>query len=168
MKFLAKLPILKKKLPAVVEKHKDSYIEIDENIKQFRTTPLRFILVTFLQYVTRVLEGLEYFAILYYFTGGAGTLIDGILIMGVASLVGNLLWIIPMQTSTREFGMVLALSFLTCIAGLPLDELAVQIGLVYRVREFLFILFGISLVMFGKKGKKFPEKPKDIEENEQK
>lgn len=163
MKWLSKLPILRRKLPAVVEKNKESYIEIDENIKKFRTTPVRFIVVIAIQYLTRVLEGVEYFAILYYFTGGAGTVFDGILIMGVASLVGNILWIIPMQTSTREFGMILALSFLMCTQGLPLDELAVQIGLVYRVREFLFILFGILLVIFGKRGKKYKEDEQKIE-----
>ena len=168
MKFLSKLPILRKKLPAVIEKNKESYLEIDENIKQFRTTPLRFIGVTLLQFVTRLLEACEYFALFYYFTGGKGNLFDGILIMGVASLVGNLLWIIPMQTSTREFGMILALGFVINRVGLPSDnlsELSLQIGLIYRIREFLFILFGISLVMFGKRGKKYPEKVKENKEN---
>ena len=166
MKWLSKLPILRKKLPVVVEKNKESYIEIDENIKKFRTTPVRFVVVIALQYLTRILEGLEYFAILYYFTGGEGTIFDGILIMGVASLIGNIIWIIPMQTSTREIGMVFALSFLMCTQGLPnneLAELAVQIGLVYRVREFLFILFGILLVAFGKRGKKYKEDEQKIE-----
>ena len=67
MRLLAKIPFLKKKLAPYVEKHKESYIEIDDNIRAFRNKTWRFIAVMLLQYTTRLLEALEYFLILYYF-----------------------------------------------------------------------------------------------------
>lgn len=156
MRFLCKLPILRKKLTPVVEKNKDSYIEIDDNIREFRNSPGRFILALGLQYTTRLLEALEYFLLFYFFVRTAGistNFFDGVLIMGIASLVGNILFIIPMQAATREGGMTIALSFL-----ITSDELiktaGVGIGLVYRIREFIFILSGIVMVLVGRRGKK--------------
>lgn len=162
MRFLAKLPLLRKKLAPYVEKKKDSYIEIDDNIREFRNTPVRFTVALLMQYATRILEAVEYFLLFAFFIkkfnvpmDAAATVWDGILIMGVASLIGNILFIIPMQAATREGGMALALGFLmTGTAETFIGDVGVGIGLVYRIREFLFIVAGIIMVLIGKRGKK--------------
>lgn len=155
MKFLCKLPLIGKKLTKVVEKNKDSYIEIDNNIREFRNTPLRFTVSLLIQYVTRLLEALEYFLLFYFFVRNFGisvSFFDGVIIMGVASLIGNILFVIPMQAATREGGMTLALAFL--VGTKEIGTTAVGIGLIYRIREFLFIVAGIIMVLVGKRGKK--------------
>lgn len=156
MKFLCKLPLLKKKLIPVVEKNKESYIEIDNNIREFRNSPVRFIAALTLEFSTRLLEALEYFLLYWFFVRTTGVpvhYVDGILIMGIASLVGNILFIIPMQASTREGGMAFALAFLLA-SDEAIKTAGVGIGLIYRLREFIFIVFGIILVLVGRRGKK--------------
>jgi len=165
MRFIAKLPLLRKKMTKVVEKNKDSYIEIDDNIREFRNSPVRFIIALSLQYFTRLLEAFEYFLLFWFFARNFGItahFIDGIMIMGIASLIGNILFIIPMQAATREGGMTLALGFIVTAKD-AINDIAVGIGLLYRIREFIFIVVGIILVLVGKRGKKVF--PKEIDES---
>ena len=152
MRLLAKIPLLKKKMAPYVEKHKDSYIEIDDNIRAFRNKTWRFISVMAIQYTTRLLEALEYFLILFYFAGSKNYF-DGLLIMSTASLMGNLLFIIPMQAGSRELGTQMALSFVLGPEAIEKGILG-PLGIVYRFRELLFIVIGIVLVLAGRKYKK--------------
>ncbi len=154
MRLLAKIPLLKKKLAPYVEKHKDSYIEIDDNIRAFRNKTWRFIAVLLLQYSTRLLEALEYFLILFYLVpnGTAVNYFDGLLIMSTASLMGNLLFIMPMQTFSREFGTQMALDV---VIGVTAREVIIApLALIYRFRDLTFIIVGIILVLTGRKYKK--------------
>lgn len=165
MKFLAKIPLLRRKMKPLVEKNKDSYMEIDNNIRAFRSEGWRYWTVILLQYSSRLLEAFEYFLILRYFAG-AGTVsyFDGILVMSTASLVGNILFIIPMQAGSREFGTQLALSFIGVASGV-----FAQMAIVYRLRELVFIVFGIILVLIGRKYKSHEavmEEIKQIDEAE--
>lgn len=156
MRLLAKIPLLRKKLAPYVEKHKDSYIEIDDNIRAFRNKTWRFTAVLLLQYSTRLLEALEYFLILFYVCLSLNIHVnyfDGLLIMSTASLMGNLLFIIPMQAGSRELGTQMALSFVLGPEATQLGILA-PVGLIYRFRELTFIIIGIILVLTGRKYKK--------------
>ena len=155
MRLLAKIPLLKKKLAPYVEKHKESYVEIDDNIRAFRNKTWRFISVMLLQYSTRLLEALEYFLILYYFVpvGISVNYFDGLLIMSTASLVGNLLFFIPMQAGSRETGTDIALSFVLQSETI-VKNVSMNLAIVYRIRELIFIIVGIILVLAGRKYKK--------------
>ena len=88
--------------------------------------------------------------------------------MGLASLIGNILFIIPMQAATREGGMALALGFLLT-SEVAIKEVGVGIGLLFRIREFIFIVAGIIMVLIGRRGKKQfpPEKEKEPEKVEE-
>ena len=170
MRLLAKIPLLRRKLHPYVEKHKDSYIEIDDNIRAFRSKTWRFIAVLLLQYSTRLLEALEYFLILYYFAGSKNYF-DGLLIMSTASLMGNLLFIIPMQAGSRELGTQMALNIV--LGEEATASVLAPLGIVYRFRELIFIVVGIILVLTGRKYQKPPVKEEvveppyiDIKENE--
>lgn len=159
MHFLSKLPLLRRKLKPYVEKHKESYIKIDDNIRAFRAKKWRFFSVLALQYISRLLEGLEYFLILFYFTRGVSNIppinyFDGLLIMSTASLMGNILFIIPMQAGSRELGTQMALNIVLGEGATAL--VLAPLGLVYRFRELIFIVVGIFLVLAGRKYKKAP------------
>ena len=145
MAFLTKLPFLKKPMRKVYDKNVASYLEIDNNIRAFRATRLRFWTVFALQYLTRLLECAEYFLIFRYL-GQEIDIFGGILILTMASLIGNLIFFIPMQAGSREGGMAMSLALLGINSGY-----GVQGGLIYRARDFICIVIGIALIMFDKK-----------------
>ena len=147
MRFLTKLPLIGKKLVPLVEKNKNTFIEIDNLINSFHRDWFRFFVVLIIQYGTRLLEALEYFLIIKFFISGVGSITywGGLLVMSTCSLVGNLLFIIPMQAGSREGGMALALHFLYEEDGL-VSTLALPVGIVYRLREFTCTLIGIIMV----------------------
>lgn len=151
MRFLAKIPLIRRKLKPAVEKNKESYIEIDNNIRDFRSQGWRYFAVMGIEFFTRLLEALEYFLLLLFFTQGTTPVVnffDGLLIMSTASLVGNILFFIPMQAGSRELGTQIALSFLGVNTGV-----FAQMAIVYRLRELVFIALGIILVLTGRKYK---------------
>ena len=79
--------------------------------------------------------------------------------MSTASLVGNILFIIPMQAGSREFGTSLALGFI----GVSSAVFA-PMAIVYRIRELVFIVIGIILVLVGRKYKPHAQVMQEIEE----
>ncbi|MBO7520063.1 MAG: flippase-like domain-containing protein, partial [Clostridia bacterium] len=148
MAFLTKVPLIKKQFKRTYEKNEQSYCEIDENIRDFRATRKQFWTVFFLQYLSRVLECVEYFLI-FYFLGVHINIFGGVLILTMASLIGNLIVFIPMQTGSRELGTY------TALAALNIDPQIGAMGLIiYRVRDFICIILGVLLIMFDKKKNK--------------
>ena len=76
----------------------------------------------------------------------------GIMILTIASLVGNLLFMIPMQAGTREGGITLAADWL------GIDPASGLIGgLLYRVRYIICILIGVILILIDKDSRTHPE-----------
>ena len=147
MRFLTKIPFLKKPMTKFYEKNEASYIEIDENIKAFRATRARFWTVFALQFLSRLLECAEYYLI-FLFLGQEINFFGGVVLLTTASLIGNLMFIIPMQAGTREGGMIMALDFLHIETSV-----GVVGALIYRIRDLMCILIGISLILFDKKKK---------------
>ena len=161
MRLIAKIPLLRRKTKPLVEKNKESYIRIDDNIRAFRNEGWRYWAVILLEYTSRLLEAFEYFMLLQFFVG-AGTSVsyfDGILIMSTASLVGNILFIIPMQAGSREFGTSLALGFI----GISSAVFA-PMAIVYRIRELTYIIIGIILVLVGRKYKPHAQVMQELQE----
>ena len=161
MRLIAKIPLLRRKTKPLVEKNKESYIGIDDNIRAFRNEGWRYWAVILLEYSSRLLEAFEYFLLLKFFVGSGVSVsyFDGILIMSTASLVGNILFIIPMQAGSREFGTSLALGFI----GVSSAVFA-PMAIVYRIRELVFIVIGIILVLVGRKYKPHAQVMQEIEE----
>ena len=144
MALLTKIPLIKKTAKKIYDKNLSSYIEIDENIREFRTKRKNFWTVFSLQYLSRLLECVEYYLIFLYL-GASVNMLGGILILTMASLIGNLIVFIPMQAGSRELGTY------TALAALKIDAEIGSLGLIiYRVRDFLCIVLGVSLIMFEK------------------
>ena len=149
MAFLTKLPLIKKPMKKTYDKNLQSYLEIDENIRAFRTEKVNFRTLFLLQYLSRIIECLEYYLIFLYL-GAPVNILDGILILSMASLIGNLIVFIPMQAGSRELGVY------TALGTLGIDSQIGALGLIlYRVRDFICIIAGISLIMFEKKKHKY-------------
>lgn len=149
VRAFSKLPLVGKKIAAFAEKNSGTLEETDRCYSEFCADRARLYRAVLMEYATRLLEAVEYFLIFLYlginihFTGG-------ILVLTFASLIGNLLFMIPMQAGTREGGIVLALNCL----GFGM-ETAVMGGLIFRVRDLSCIAAGILLILIG--GKKKPE-----------
>lgn len=144
MAFLTKVPLVKRMMKKTYDKNLESYLEIDENIRNFRAQRANFWTLLSLQYLSRLLECVEYYLIFLYL-GASVNMLGGILILTMASLIGNLIVFIPMQAGSRELGTY------TALAALKIDAELGSLGLIiYRVRDFLCILLGVSLIMFEK------------------
>ena len=144
-RILSKLPLVGKKLKAIAEKNEASFSDVDRSYAEFLTDKKKLLKVTLLEYGARFLESLEYFMIFRYL--GCGIHLDGgILIYTLASLVGNLLFMVPMQAGTREGGMAVALKIL----GIG-SAAGIMGGLIYRIRDLLCTVIGILLILTGRK-----------------
>ena len=149
VRAFSKLPLVGRKIAAFAEKNAEHLAETDRCYSEFCADRSGLYKAVLMEYGTRLLEAAEYFLIFLYlginihFTGG-------ILVLTFASLIGNLLFMIPMQAGTREGGIVLALSCL----GFDM-ETAVMGGLIFRVRDLSCIAVGILLILIG--GKKKPK-----------
>ena len=143
VRFFERLPLVGKKIASFAEKHSDTLAETDACYSEFCADRPTLYKAVLMEYSTRLLEAVEYFLIFLYlginihFTGG-------ILVLTFASLIGNLLFMIPMQAGTREGGIVLALNCL----GFAM-ETAVMGGLIFRIRDISCIAAGILLILAG-------------------
>ena len=159
MRLLTKLPGIGKKLAPSVEKNKERYMEIDRLINVFRKDWFRFSMVLLIQFTTRLLEALEYFLIIRFFLVDAHFegvdnfwYFDGLMVMATCSLIGNLIFFIPMQAGTREGGVQIALGFL--FGDEIKSMLATPVFLVYRFREFVCTFIGIIMVAATRRNKR--------------
>lgn len=164
MKFLTKLPIIGKKLVPMYENNKQKYIEIDNLINEFRKDWFRFVLVLLIQFGTRLLEAFEYYIIILYFLNGAKDFayIEGLMVMASCSLIGNLIFFVPMQTGTRESGLQISLNFL--FEDSIASALFFPVGAVYRFREITCTMIGLIMVAATRRNKKLI---KEVEKSEQ-
>ena len=157
MRLGLRIPWLKKHTQKFLDKTEEHLREIDESYIAFKSHPRNFAMVVLTEYGARIAESLEYFLI-YLYIGQKVNFLGGILILSMASLIGNLFFMIPMQAGTREGGMVMALRWL----GID-PTVGVPGGLLYRVRDILLNLIGIVCILIEKKHEeKFP--PGEAEE----
>lgn len=143
--LLARAPLLKRLFTRIKTEHSDSITEIDAAFLSLRSQPAQFLSSVLLEFFARILEGFEYY-LLFSCLGAHMTLFDGILLLTMASLVGNLFFFVPMQAGTREGGMVIALHWLGVDPGI-----SVMGGLIYRVRDLFFTMLGVILIFCTRK-----------------
>lgn len=146
-KLFSKLPLVGKKAAAVMEKNADMFASFDRCYAEFYSDRKSVFQVILLEYAARLLEGAEYFFIFLYL-GHNIHISGGILILHFASLIGNLLFMVPLQAGTREGGMAIALKMLDIDSGI-----GVLGGLIYRIRDLICTVVGILLILLGKRKK---------------
>ena len=150
-RFFSRLPLIGKKAAAHARKNEALFADIDRCYAEFYEDKKKVFKVILLEYGARLLESMEYFLIFMYL--GVHIHISGaILILSLASLIGNLLFMVPMQAGTREGGMAIALDILNIDSGMGLMG-----GLIYRVRDLTCTTIGILLILAGKKSSKKTE-----------
>lgn len=140
------MPFIKRWARPFYEKQSENMQKVDDNIAYLHSQPKAFYQSLFFEYVARVVNALEYYFILLSL-GVSLTFWDAILVLAFSSLIGNLLFFLPMQLGAREGG----LSLIVKILGLSAPGIGVFTSLYTRVRELVWIFIGVSLVKVGNK-----------------
>lgn len=143
---LLHLPFAKKWARKFYDKHADDMQKVDDNITYLHSQPRAFYQSLLFEYVARVINALEYYFILLSL-GVNLSFWDAILVLAFSSLIGNLLFFLPMQLGAREGG----LSLIVKILGLTAPGIGIITSLYTRVRELVWIFIGVSLVKVGNK-----------------
>ena len=143
---LLHLPFAKKWARKFYDKHADDMQKVDDNIAYLHSQPRAFYQSLLFEYVARVINALEYYFILLSL-GVNLSFWDAILVLAFSSLIGNLLFFLPMQLGAREGG----LSLIVKILGLTAPGIGIITSLSTRVRELVWIFIGVSLVKVGNK-----------------
>ena len=146
-RFFSKLPLVGKKASSIAKNRAALFEEVDRCYAEFYEDKKNVFKVILLEYGARILESLEYFLIFLYL-GKNVHIGGGILILSLASLIGNLLFMIPMQAGTREGGMAIAAAKLWIDPGTTLMG-----GLIYRIRDLICTTAGILLILTTRKKK---------------
>ena len=143
---LLHLPFAKKWARKFYDKHADDMQKVDDNIAYLHSQPRAFYQSLLFEYVARVINALEYYFILLSL-GVNLSFWDAILVLAFSSLIGNLLFFLPMQLGAREGG----LSLIVKILGLTAPGIGIITSRYTRVRELVWIFIGVSLVKVGNK-----------------
>ena len=143
---LLHLPFAKKWARKFYDKHADDMQKVDDNIAYLHSQPRAFYQSLLFEYVARVINALEYYFILLSL-GVNLSFWDAILVLAFSSLIGNLLFFLPMQLGAREGG----LSRIVKILGLTAPGIGIITSLYTRVRELVWIFICVSLVKVGNK-----------------
>ncbi|MCF0262447.1 MAG: flippase-like domain-containing protein, partial [Sphaerochaetaceae bacterium] len=94
----------------------------------------------------RVFDGFELYVLLRVLGLDEILLIQALFTMAMTSLVGNILFIIPMQLGAREGGAALALRWLGFEGSLGMTA-----TLLARLREIFFTLLGVLIIQLNNK-----------------
>lgn len=143
---LLHIPFARRPARRFYEKNIDAMRKVDDNIAYLRSQPRAFWLSLLYEYVARVINAGEYYFILLSL-GVQLDYWDAILVLAFSSLVGNLLFFLPMQLGARESG----LAIIVRVLGLSASGIGVFTSLYTRIRELVWIFIGVSLVKVGNK-----------------
>ena len=166
IKFLGKLPGLKRWSARFLDKHSDSLARIDRQIAEMHSQDKRtFYGSLVMEFLARVVQSLEIlFMLLLFGQGGDGSLqglamlfVYSMLIVAITTLLANIIGFLPMQLGVQEGGFVVSISLLAeplrVLLGLPeatgIGELGIFVCIICRVREIIWIAIGLVLMKIG-------------------
>ena len=138
--FLVKLPLLKK-FSGNASDNERYLMDIDENIKElYHNRKMTFMAANLFELLARLISSLEFYFILMAI-GYTPTLLDSFLINAGATLITNILFIVPFELGVREGGLYFVLGLLNY-----LPSIGIYVSLVNRIRELFWILLGLTLI----------------------
>ncbi len=143
-----RLPFLRRSM-ARLESYRGTVREMDEALTEvYRHRRGQFYAAVGLEFLSRVCMGIEVYLILR----GVGVEVGPVMALFLYvfySIVINLLFFIPLNLGAREGGLALGLQSLMLA---PL--LGVYLGVVMRIREFVWIMVGLLFILLTGSGRR--------------
>ncbi len=148
LRLLARIPLLGKLFMRLIENKREVLENIDREMSAFRVRKADFIVTTAIEYTTRMLEPVEFY-IIFRLIGVDISYFACVIALACASLLGNLMFFVPMQVGSREAGLALALSW----SGVA-SPFGVTASLLARLREIFYIALGVfAMLVKGSSGR---------------
>ena len=141
LRLLSKLPLVGSYFSRLIEKSLESLEAIDRDMAAFHTRQQDFWSTVAIEYVGRLLEVLEFF-IIFRVLGVTVSFGYCLMALACASLLGNLVFIIPMQVGSREAGMAMALSWIGFASSFSITA-----SLLTRLREIFYLAAGVIAML---------------------
>lgn len=125
--------------------HQEAFVLADENVMYLKKNPKAFWSSLLCEYFSRLVNATEFFFILAAFGMSDLHYYDMLLIVGFASFLGNVLYILPLQIGAREGGLAIILRIIYGVAG----NVGFFVSFYTRVREIFWVAVGILLIKVG-------------------
>lgn len=145
-RLLFYVPLLRRPARRFYDRHADAFRTTDANIRFLADHPRSLWGSLLLEYVGRLLNAFEFYFILLAFGIGEVHFSHALILLGFSSLMGNLLFFLPMQIGAREGSLALIMPLL--FSGVS-TALGIYVAFFTRIREIFWIVVGISLVKTG-------------------
>lgn len=142
------VPFLHRPARRFYERNRTAFDTTDANIRFLYEHPQQLWGSLALEYVGRFLNSFEFFFILLAFGMPGVSFVDALIILGFSSLMGNLLFFLPMQIGAREGSLAVIVPIL--FAGTS-GALGIYVSFFTRIREIFWIVVGVALVKIGNK-----------------
>lgn len=139
------IPWLRKPCRRFYEKNYDAFQKTDANIRFLYEHPRELWGSLVSEYVGRILSTFEFYFILLAFGIQGASFADAMIILCFSSLIGNILYILPMQIGAREGSLAIIMHLLYGSA----TGIGIYASIFTRIREIFWVLIGVSLVKVG-------------------
>lgn len=142
------IPFLRKPCRCFYDRNLPAFEKTDANFRFLYEHPRELWGSLVIEVIGRVLTSYEFYFILLAFGIAGANFADSLIILCFSSLIGNILYILPMQIGAREgsLAIILPLLFPTVTAGI-----GVYTSIFTRLREIFWIIIGVALVKVGNK-----------------
>ncbi|MDO4387394.1 MAG: lysylphosphatidylglycerol synthase domain-containing protein, partial [Clostridia bacterium] len=141
MRLLCRIPWAGKFFAGTLEKKRESFEAIDRDMAAFHSRRRDFAVTMLLEYAGRLLEVGEFFIIFKVMHVDVSYAYCA-MALSCASLIGNLVFFIPMQVGSREAGMALALGWM----GLA-PSISITASLLSRLRDIFYLAVGVGALL---------------------
>ena len=142
------VPLLRRPARRFYERHATAFDTIDANIRFLYEHPRQLWGSLAAEYLGRLLNSFEFYFILLAFGISGANFVDGLIILGFSSLMGNLLFFLPMQIGAREGSLAVIVPLLFPGVG---QAIGIYVSFYTRIREIFWIVVGVLLVKIGNK-----------------
>lgn len=129
------------------EKHYDAFHLADECVMLLKQKRRTFWATILCEYLGRLLSAWEFWFILAAFGMSHVTYGDVLLVIGFSSLVGNVLYLLPLQLGAREGGLAVILHILYGTTA----NVGLFVSFYTRIAELFWVAVGIVLVKVANK-----------------
>lgn len=129
------------------QKNIEAFRLADQNVMYLKQQPRAFWLSLLCEYGSRLINACEFWFILTAFGLPNVNYVDMLLVVGFASFVGNVLYVLPLQLGAREGGLAIILRVLYGVTG----NVGFFVSFYTRIRELFWVAVGIILVKVANK-----------------